>query len=65
MELSSSLVWILAAVFVLVVFGWFFLSRVRSVLLEKRDDQSLIMLQQQIEQLRAQFSQALEKATKR
>ena len=60
MELLSSLVLIFATVLGLVLLGWFFLSRVRSVLEEKRDDQSLVMLQQQIEQLRAQFSHAID-----
>jgi DNA recombination protein RmuC len=59
-ELSNSLVLTLTAVLALFVFGWFFLNRLRSVLREKRDDQSLLFLQQQIEQLRMQFSQALD-----
>ena len=36
------------------------MSRVRSVLREKRDDPSLLLLQQQIEQVRAQFSHGLD-----
>jgi DNA recombination protein RmuC len=59
-ELFNSLVLLLTAVLSLFFLGWFFLSRVRSVLQEKRDDQSLLFLQQQIEQLRMQFSHALD-----
>jgi DNA recombination protein RmuC len=59
-ELSSSLVLILAAVLGLFFFGWFLLSRARSILSAKPDDSSLMLLQQQVEQLRAQFSHALE-----
>lgn len=60
MELSNSFVLIFTAVLGLLLFGWFLVSRVRSVLQEKRDDPSLLLLQQQIEQLRAQFSHALD-----
>ena len=56
MELSNSLVLILAAVLALVLFGWIFSSRVRSL----RDDRPLLLLQQQIEQLRAQFGERLD-----
>jgi DNA recombination protein RmuC len=59
-ELSNSFVLIFTAVLGLLLFGWFLVSRVRSVLQEKRDDPSLLLLQQQIEQLRAQFSHALD-----
>jgi DNA recombination protein RmuC len=59
-ELSSPLVLILTSILALVLLGWVFLSRVRSLLQEKRDDQSLLLLQQQIEQLRAQFSHGLD-----
>ena len=60
MELSAVLVWILTSVLVLVLLGWIFLSRVRSLLQEKRDDQPVLLLQQQIEQLRAQFGERLD-----
>ncbi len=60
MELPNSLVLIFTAVLGLLLFGWFLVSRVRSVLQEKRDDPSLLLLQQQIEQLRAQFGHALD-----
>ena len=60
MELSNSFVLIFTAVLGLVLFGWLLVSRVRSVLQEKRDDPSLLLLQQQIEQLRTQFGRALD-----
>lgn len=63
MELSNFLVLIFTAVLGLIVLCWFFLGRIRSILEEKRDDQSLVMLQQQMEQLRTQFSHAIENNT--
>ena len=60
MELSNPLVLVVPAILALVFLGWLFLNRLRSVLQEKREDQSLLLLQQQVEQLRAQFSQALD-----
>ena len=60
MELSISLVLLFTAVLGLVFFGWLLVNRVRSILQEKRDDPSLLLLQQQIEQLRMQFDRALD-----
>jgi DNA recombination protein RmuC len=62
-ELSNFLVLIFTAVLGLILLCWFFLGRIRSILEEKRDDQSLVMLQQQMEQLRTQFSHAIENNT--
>jgi DNA recombination protein RmuC len=59
-ELSIALVLLVTAVLGLVLFGWLFVNRVRSVLQERRDDPSLVLLQQQIEQLRMQFDRALD-----
>ena len=59
MELSNALVLILFSIFCLALLGWIFLSRLRASVQDKRDDSSLLLLQQQIEQLRAQFSQVL------
>ncbi len=44
----------------LAVFGWFVLRRLDSLLAAKKDDQTLLMVQQQIDQLRGQFSQSME-----
>ena len=60
MELSIALVLLFTAVLGLVLFGWLFVNRVRSVLQERRDDPSLLLLQQQIEQLRMQFDRSLD-----
>jgi len=45
------------------VFVWYFLRRFQNVLAEKKDDQSLLMIQQQIDQLRVQFGQVLDNNT--
>ncbi len=60
MELSNALVLFLLTIFCLIVFGWVLLNRLRAILADKRDESSLLLLQQQIEQLRAQFSQVLD-----
>jgi len=44
----------------LVLFGWIFLLRLQALLREKREDGSLQLMQQQIDQLRVQISQALD-----
>lgn len=59
MELSNDLVPILFSIFCLALLGWIFLSRLRAIVQDKRDDSSLLLLHQQIEQQRAQFSQVL------
>jgi DNA recombination protein RmuC len=43
--------------------GWFFLSRFEALLRDKKEDQSLLLMQQQIDQLRVQLSQALDNNT--
>ena len=60
MELSIFLILILTAVFGLVLLGWVVLGRMRALMQDRRDDQPLLLLQQQIEQLRAQFSDRLD-----
>jgi DNA recombination protein RmuC len=47
----------------LTLIGWIFLNRFRSTLHEKRDDQSFLLMQQQIDQLRLQFGQVLDNST--
>lgn len=44
----------------LILFGWIFLLRLRALLREKREDGSMQLMQQQIDQLRVQLSQALD-----
>jgi len=43
--------------------GWFFLGRFEALLRDKKEDQSLLLMQQQIDQLRVQLSQALDNNT--
>jgi len=59
-ELANFLVLIVLLLLGLVLLGWIFLARLQSLLRERRDDASLLVLQQQVGDLRAQFSQALE-----
>jgi len=59
-ELSSSLAWFFSAVLGLLLLGWLFLTRVRSIVREREENQPLLLLQQQIEQLRMQVSHELD-----
>jgi DNA recombination protein RmuC len=56
----SSLAWFFSAVLGLLLLGWLFLTRVRSIVREREGDQPLLLLQQQIEQLRMQVSHELD-----
>ena len=47
-----------------IVLGWFFLGRLRLLLSEKPEDQSLLLMQQQIDQLRSQLSSTLDNNTR-
>jgi len=55
---------LLLAIFLFLVglflLGWFFLGRVRTLLQDNSEDQSLLLMQQQIDQLRAQLSATLD-----
>lgn len=62
MELFNPLLVLVFFCLILIV-GWFFLTRIRSVLQERSGDQSLLLMQQQIDQLRMQFSQVLDNST--
>ncbi|MGH7773172.1 MAG: DNA recombination protein RmuC, partial [Candidatus Binatia bacterium] len=44
--------------------GWLLLRRFKTLLSEKKDDQSLLLIQQQIDQLRGQFTQVLDSNTR-
>jgi DNA recombination protein RmuC len=48
---------------VLIAFGWFLLRRFESLLAEKKGDQSFLLIQQEINQLRSQFLQDLDSRT--
>jgi DNA recombination protein RmuC len=47
-----------------IVLGWFFLGRLRLLLAQKPEDQSLLLMQQQIDQLRSQLSSTLDNNTR-
>jgi len=57
-----SLILLLFSSFILL--GWIFLRRLQSLLGEKREDGSLLLMQQQIDQLRVQISQTLDNGTR-
>ncbi|HWH79843.1 MAG TPA: DNA recombination protein RmuC [Candidatus Binatus sp.] len=63
MELANPLLLILVFFFGLVLFGWFLSHRLRALLDAKTDDRSLLLMQQQIDQLRSQLSQNLDNST--
>lgn len=63
MELSHSLALIFLALFGLLGLGWLFLGRLKSLLQEKPEAPALLLMQQQIDQLRLQFSQNLDNST--
>ena len=60
MEFLSPIALILLFTLALLLVGWLFLSRFEALLREKKEDQSLLLMQQQIDQLRIQLSQALD-----
>ncbi len=47
----------------MVLVGWVLLNRFRSLLLEKTNDRSMVLLQQQVDQLRLQVGQVLDNST--
>jgi DNA recombination protein RmuC len=60
-EFTSLLVLIFIIVLVLVFFlGWFFLAKIQSSLKAQHEEQSLLLMQQQIDQLRGHFTQVLD-----
>ncbi len=63
MESLHPIAWILLLLFGFAALAWFFLRRVQSLLTEKKEDQSLLLIQQQIDQLRGQFTQVLDNST--
>jgi len=62
-EFLSPIALILLFPLALLLVGWFFLSRFEALLRDKKEDQSLLLMQQQIDQLRVQLSQALDNNT--
>ncbi len=64
MESLSPLSLILLLFSSFILLGWIFLRRLQSLLGEKREDGSLLLMQQQIDQLRVQISQTLDNGTR-
>ena len=63
MELTKSLPLALLFLVGLTILGWFFLCRMRALLRATQNDQSWLLMQQQIDQLRVQFGQVLDNST--
>ena len=63
MELTKSLPLVLLLLVGLTIVGWFFLCRMRALLRATQNDQSWLLMQQQIDQLRVQFGQVLDNST--
>jgi len=59
-DLSAPLVAALVFLVGLMLLGWFFLGRLRALAQEKSEDQSMLLMQQQIDQLRSQLSSTLD-----
>jgi len=62
-ELTKSLPLVLLLLVGLTILGWFFLCRMRSLLRATQNEQSWLLMQQQIDQLRVQFGQVLDNST--
>jgi DNA recombination protein RmuC len=59
-EFTTLLALIFICVLVLLLLGWFFIARIQSLLQAKQEEQSLLLMQQQIDQLRIHFTQVLD-----
>jgi DNA recombination protein RmuC len=62
-EVLNPLSFLLALIVAMVLIGWFLLNRFRSWLLERNGDRSMLLLQQQVDQLRTQLGQVLDHST--
>ena len=63
MQLSTSVAFILVIFLGVTILGWLFLTRLQALLREKRDDSSLLLMQQQVDQLRVQLGQVVDRST--
>jgi DNA recombination protein RmuC len=59
-EFTNFLALIFFFILVLVLLGWLFLSRLKSLIQVKQDEPSLLIMQQQIDQLRVHMTQTLD-----
>jgi DNA recombination protein RmuC len=62
-EFLSPIAFILVLSLAFLFVGWLFLNRFEALLREKKEDQSLLLMQQQVDQLRVQLSQGLDAHT--
>ena len=63
MELLNFLSVVVVFFLGLALIAWFLLSRVKSLVQERREDPSLLLMQQQVDQLRVQLAQVLDSST--
>jgi DNA recombination protein RmuC len=63
-DLSPLFVIIFVFIGSVILCGWYFLGRLRTLLSEKGENQSLLLMQQQIDQLRSQLSSTLDNNTR-
>lgn len=63
MELTKSLPLVVLLLVGVTILGWVFLCRMRALLRATQNDQSWLLMQQQIDQLRVQFGQVLDNST--
>jgi DNA recombination protein RmuC len=63
-DLAPFLVAVSISVVGVTLLGWLILGRLRTLLSEKSEDQSLLLMQQQIDQLRSQLSSTLDSNTR-
>src|ERR1044071_10365794 len=59
-ELSTFLLFFFLVILALAFFGWLIVSRLKNLLEQSRDQQSMLLMQQQIGELRAQLSNTLD-----
>ena len=64
MDLAPFLFALFTSIIGVILLGWLFLGRLRTLLSEKTGDQSLLLMQQQIDQLRSQLSSTLDSNTR-
>jgi len=62
-ESLHPIAWIFLLLVGFAALAWLFLRRLQSLLAEKKEDQSLLLIQQQIDQLRGQVTQVVDSST--
>jgi DNA recombination protein RmuC len=62
-EILNPLSFFLVSIVAVALVGWLLLNRFRSLLLERTEDRSMLLLQQQVDQLRIQVGHVIESST--